>query len=118
MRCKYIKKDKKQCSANAMVDSGFCFTHNPATKEQKRAAVIKGGRMSKKNHSSLQSVQLNQPKDVVNLLNMTINEVRGGEVELRVANCLGYLSGHLIKAFEMADLDERLSKIEKSMIKK
>jgi len=117
MRCNHIKSNKKQCAANAMIDSNFCFTHNPATKEEKKAAVVKGGKMSKKNHSSLPQITLSQPKDVVGLLNTTINEVRGGAIELRIANCLGYLSGHLIKAFEIADLDDRLTKIEKAISK-
>ena len=117
MRCHYIKSNKEQCSANAMIGSKFCFTHNPATQEEKRAAVVKGGKMSKKNHNTLATITLSQPKDVVSLLNATINEVRGGVVELRVANCLGYLSGHLIKAFEIADLDDRISKIEKVLNK-
>ncbi len=118
MRCEYIKIDKKQCSANAMKNSKFCFTHNPDMKEQKRAAVIKGGKMSKKNHSFLPSVTLNQSKDVVDLLATTINEIRGGLVEVKIANCIGYLSGHLIKAFEIVDLEERVSKIEQTLNKK
>lgn len=118
MKCNYIKTNKKQCSANAMIDSKFCFSHNPNTKEQKREAIIKGGKMSKKNHSFLPPITLNQPKDVVNLLATTINEVRSGSVELRVANCIGYLSGHLIKAIEISDLGERVSKLEQAIDKK
>lgn len=118
MKCNYIKTDKKRCAANAMISSKFCFTHNPDTKEQKRAAVIRGGKMSKKNHSFLPPITLTQSKDVVNLLATTINEVRSGLVELRIANCIGYLSGHLIKAIEVADLEERVSKIEQTLNKK
>ena len=118
MRCGYIKSNKKQCAAHAMAGSKFCFTHNPDTKEQKRAAVIRGGKMSKKNRSSLPPVILNQSKDVVALLATTINEVRSGSIELRVANCIGYLSGHLIKAIEISDLEERVSKIEEILNKK
>jgi len=118
MRCEYIKIDKKRCSANAMKNSKFCFTHNPDMKEQKRAAVIKGGKMSKKNHSFLPPIVLNQSKDIVDLLATTINEVRGGLVEIKIANCIGYLSGHLIKAIEIADLEERVSKIEQTINKK
>jgi len=118
MRCKFQKSNGQRCSANAMIGAEFCFSHNPAVKEKKKAAVIKGGKMSKKNRSLLSPINLAQPKDVVSLLNATINEVRGGCIELRVANCLGYLSGHLMKAFEAADLEERLSKIEKALAEK
>lgn len=118
MRCSYVKANKKRCSANAMIGSKFCFTHNPDVKEQKRAAIIKGGKMSKKNHSSLPPIILNQSKDVVALLATTINEVRGGIIELKMANCIGYLSGHLIKAIEVSELEERVSKIEEIINKK
>ncbi|PIR96305.1 MAG: hypothetical protein COT92_01895 [Candidatus Doudnabacteria bacterium CG10_big_fil_rev_8_21_14_0_10_42_18] len=101
-----------------MIGSKFCFTHNPDTKELKRAAVIKGGKMSKKSRSLFPPVILTQPKDVVALLAATINEVRGGSMELRIANCIGYLSGHLIKAIEIADLGERVSKLEEAFNKK
>jgi hypothetical protein len=86
-------------------------------KEKKLAAVVKGGKMSKKNRTSLPPVSLAQPKDVVVLLSSTINDVRGGVVELRIANCIGYLSGHLIKAIEISDLENRVSKIEEALIK-
>jgi len=118
MRCSYTKKDKKQCSANAMIGSKFCFTHNPDTRKQKKEAVIKGGKMSKRNYSSLPPIALDQSKDVVALLATTINEVRAGTIELRVANCIGYLSGHLIKALEVSELEERVSKIEEIINKK
>jgi len=117
-KCSFIKFNGDKCNAWAMTNSDFCFTHNPNTKERKRAAIIKGGKMSKKNHSFLPPITLNQPKDVVNLLATTINEVRSGSVELRVANCIGYLSGHLIKAIEIADLGERVSKLEQAIDKK
>ena len=118
MRCNYTKPNNKQCLANAMKDSKFCFTHNPKMKEQKLAAVIRGGKSSKKNCNRLPAVPLNDPKDVVALLSRTINEARTGSIELRVANCIGYLSGHLIKAIEISNLEERISKIEDNLNKK
>lgn len=117
MKCCYIKPDNEQCAANAMIGSKFCFSHNPETKEEKIAAVIKGGKALKKNHNALLPVLLEQPKDTINLLTTTINEVRKGSIELKIANCVGYLSGHLIKAFEITDLEDRVSKIEKTINK-
>jgi len=115
MRCSYIKPNKEQCFANAMKNSKFCFTHNPKMKKRKLAAVIKGGKASKKNYSRLPEVPLNASKDIVVLLSRTINEARTGLIELRIANCIGYLSGHLIKAIENSVLEERLSKIEENL---
>ena len=118
MQCQFIKSNQNQCKANAMRDSEFCFTHNPKAEEAKRAAVIKGGESPKKNYNPLRPIKLNSNKSVVNLLATTINEVRQGEIDLRVANCIGYLSRHLIKALETANLEERICEIEKMIFKK
>lgn len=117
MKCCYIKSNNEQCAANAMIGSKFCFSHNPETKEEKIAAVIKGGKTPKRNHNLLPPILLEHSKDTINLLTTTINEVRRGSIELKIANCIGYLSGHLIKAFEVADLEDRISKLEKAIIK-
>lgn len=113
MRCEFIKLNKEQCNANAMRNSQFCFTHNPETREAKQEAVIRGGKSPKKNYNPLSPVELSDSKSVVSLLSQTINEVRQGEIDLRVANCIGYLSGHLIKALEVSDLEKRVDEIEK-----
>ena len=115
MQCKFIKLNKKQCNANALRDTDFCFSHNPATKEEKKEATVRGGKSPKKNYNPLPPVEIKGSADVAQLLAKTINEVRAGEINLRVANCIGYLSGHLIKAFEVSDLEKRVEAIEKQM---
>jgi hypothetical protein len=96
-----------------MYNSDFCFTHNPATKKEKRKAAIKGGKANKKVYGNLEEVKIESQKDVVALIAKTINEVRKGLVEVRIANCTFYGCGHLIKALEIADLEERVAEIEK-----
>ena len=63
-------------------------------------------------------IPLGGSSDVVNLLADTINKVRAGEMDLRVANCIGYLSGHLVKAFEIAEIERRIEVIERVVLKK
>ena len=98
-----------------MRDSQFCFTHNPETKKAKKEAVIRGGKSPKRNRNPLLPVELTDSKSVASLLARTINEVRVGEIDLRVANCVGYLAGHLIKALEVSDLEKRIEGIEKTI---
>ena len=114
-KCQFIKSDGQGCMANAMKESGYCFTHNPLMETERQLALSKGGSAPRKAYEALPEVKIENTKDVVNLLSMTISEVRAGKVELRVANCIGYLSGHLIKAFEMSDFEERIDRIEKSL---
>ncbi len=112
MQCKFIKQNNEQCRANAMQKCQFCFTHNPETGEAKHQAVIRGGKSPKKNYNPLISIEINDSKSVVKLLATTINEVRQGAVDLRVANCIGYLSGHLIKALEVSEIVGRVETLE------
>ncbi|MFH1694521.1 MAG: hypothetical protein ABH880_02090 [Patescibacteria group bacterium] len=83
--------------------------------ERKRLATQKGGMATRKILKPLSYVEVENLRDVVDLLATTINEVRTGLVEIRTANCIGYLSGHLIKAFEVAELEFRISRIEVAM---
>ncbi len=41
MICEFLKQDGKQCQATAMKSSTMCFVHNPDTKDQHQAAVVK-----------------------------------------------------------------------------
>ena len=118
MQCQFIKLNNDQCEANPMKDSEFCFTHNPETKEAKRLAAIKGGKSPKKNYDPLTPVEISDNKSVVNLLATTINEVRQGEIDLRVANCIGYLAGHLIKALEVSEIESRIETIERVILER
>ena len=112
-KCIFIKSNGKECRANAMRESQYCFSHNPDMEEERMSAVSRGGSSPRRNYKPLPPVKIGDTKDVVNLLSTTISEVRAGSIELRVANCIGYLSGHLIKAFEISGLEERLAKLER-----
>ena len=46
MTCRGKTVGGSSCKANAMSSSKYCFTHNPATKDQHRAATQKGGFLS------------------------------------------------------------------------
>jgi len=117
-KCAFVKPDGKNCDAWAMTDSDFCFTHNPKTKKQKKIAVRKGGKANRKKYSPLEIVEIKDNRDVAKLITTTINEVRQGLADVRVANCIFYGSGQLIKAMEIVDLEERLTKIEEILSEK
>lgn len=120
MKCKFIKPDRTECNANAMTGSDYCFTHNPdISSEVKRKVRSRGGQGNKvKIKQALSPVDIRQPKDVVSLLEDTINRVRSGELDIKVANCVGYLAGHLIKALEVAELAGRVEMVEKVILEK
>jgi hypothetical protein len=49
---------------------------------------------------------------VTALLSDTINRVRKGDLDVRVANTVGYLAGVLLKSLEVGDLEDRLTQLE------
>ena len=46
------------------------------------------------------------------MLGETINQVRRGELDPRVANAVGYLAAHLLKTLERTELEERITDLE------
>ncbi len=103
-----------------MGGSEFCYLHNPAISDEvKKFAQIKGGETRRvAMNGPLPKIRLKKPKDAVLLLADTIHRVRSGEMDVRIANSIGVLSGHLIKAFEIAQLGDRVEYIERLVLEK
>jgi|GEM_PF-6793513 len=59
------------------------------------------------------NVKINSLKDIVRLLESTINDVRTGRVDVRIANSVTYLSGVLRQVMEQEFLEKRLDSLEK-----
>ncbi len=113
MQCKYLKTDGEQCGANALIIGDYCFTHSPDMEVERQLATSKGGKHSYKEALVITGEKsVKTSKDIADLLESTINEVRAGKLDVKIANCVGYLASHLIKAIESADLEERLEKLE------
>jgi len=87
-------------------------------KEKHIESSSKGGKTPKKVFQPLPLVGIKDSKSVVELLTTTINELRNGDVDIRVANCIGFLSGHLLKAIDQADVSMRLEVIERVIFEK
>ena len=105
------------CKAKAMSGSQYCYFHNPdVSEEERRKSNAKGGENRRiVNESPLPPIKLENPNEVVLLLSDTINRVRSGELDIRTANCIGYLSGHLTRVLEFTEVYQRLKRIEDSL---
>jgi hypothetical protein len=44
-------------------------------------------------------------------LTVTIEEVRTGKLDPRIANTIGFLAGHLTRAYEVAELEHKVDEI-------
>ena len=120
MKCEFIKPDGTKCEAHAIKDSKFCYFHNPdISDEEKREAQSNGGKTKALTlKEPLPALPLKMPDDAVLLVADTISRVRAGTLDIRTANCLGFLSDKLLKAFEMSRLNDRLEVIERVILEK
>jgi hypothetical protein len=118
MKCIEKKANGKHCQANAMRGAKYCYLHNPAiSKETKTALARKGGENRAVTViTPAEPLRLDTIKDAKTLIADTINNVRSGNLDIRIANCLGVLSGHLIKAIETESIEQRLEQIEQTLI--
>lgn len=112
--CQATKPDGSRCQAAALPGSGFCFFHDPAKAEERRAAQSFGGSRNRMKtlDAAAPDVKVRDCRDVVELIGATINQVRKGELDPRVANAVGYLANVLIKAVEQSETERRLEELE------
>jgi hypothetical protein len=119
-KCQYRKKDGTPCEADAQSGKNLCVFHDPIQAEKVRRARQAGGR---KNRAAIMPantphLSLNNGADAVSLLGDTINRIRTGELDPRVANSIGYLCGILLRAFEVNNVEDRLATLETAVIKR
>ena len=113
--CSGMKPDQSRCQAPALPESEFCFFHDPSKAEMRREAQAQGGRQNRMKtlEDSTPDVKVEDCGDAIVLLVQTINQVRKGEIDPRVANSVGFLSNILIKAVERDKLETRIHQLER-----
>jgi hypothetical protein len=113
-RCIARKPDGTNCKSSALPGSNFCFFHDPTKAAERREAQALGGRQNriKTLDATAPDVKIEDCGDVVALISETINQLRKGMVDPRVANSVGYLANVLIKAFEQDELETRIERLE------
>ena len=115
MQCSFIKQDGTQCNANAMSGLDYCYTHNPdiSDEEKKEAQTNGGANRALTLKEPLPVLPIANQDDAVLLVADTINRVRAGKLDIRTANCLGFLADKLLKALEASQTNDKLEKIER-----
>lgn len=112
--CQAKKADGSRCQAAALPGSDFCFFHDPLKAGERREAQALGGRQNKMKtlDNDAPDLDVKDCQDVVRLISETINQVRKGQIDPRVANAVGYLANVLIRAVEQGEMEKRLAEIE------
>jgi len=112
--CSATKQDQSKCQAAALPGSEFCFFHDPSKAEKRREAQAQGGRQNRMKtlDDSARDVKVEDSGDAIALISETINQVRKGQIDPRVANSVGFLTNILIKAVERNKLETRIEQLE------
>jgi hypothetical protein len=114
--CHFRKKNGSRCTANAQSSNGLCVFHDPARvadgERPRRAGGIARTRPMAVLPPDAPDHPLGTTKDVSVLLADSINRLRRGDLDPRVANAMGYLASVLIRALEQGPVEERLANLE------
>ncbi len=113
-QCEFVKDSGERCRARPLIGSRLCFFHDPDKASALKAAKQKGGRARKAATLPKETpdFEIKSADDVVALLSETISQVRRGEVDPKVANAVGYLSGIILRARDQGDIEERIVELE------
>ena len=120
MKCIFIKENSQECQANSMTNCDYCYLHNPKVpKEEKQLVQSQGGKANiVKVEKELPPIIINSLPDVVLLLKDTIYRVRDGQLDLRIANTIGFLSSHLLKALEILEVQKKVESVERIILER
>ncbi len=115
-----MKTNGKQCGSYAVDNSFFCINHEPAMKEVKEIAVQKGGASEgyQKLNLDLSPLTIHKASDVTTATVQVMNEVRSGILPPKIATTLGYLLGIALKAFEVAELEEKMEVVDRLILER
>ena len=115
-KCQFRKKNGERCDADPQTGKILCVFHDPARADDGHRARQAGGRTRSRPARVLSSDTpdhaLDSPKDVSNLLAASINQLRRGELDPKVANAVGYLGSILLRAMEQGSTESRLAHLE------
>jgi hypothetical protein len=120
-KCQFRKKNGDACGADVQVGKNLCVFHDPERSAEGQKARRAGGLSRTRTASVLApdtpDHSLLNSQDVANLLGDSINQLRRGQLDPRVANAIGYLTSVLLRALEQGPMEERLAQLEAILTK-
>jgi hypothetical protein len=106
-RCQFISKIGSRCQADPQTGKGYCFFHDPEQKKKQAEARKQGGEVRTRQmepeanaRPCLPAVRLESSGDVFELMALTVNHLRCGQIDVRVAQVLAYLASLVLRALK------------------
>jgi hypothetical protein len=117
-KCELRKKNGEGCGADAQAGNSVCVFHDPARTLEGHRARRAGG-ITRSRLVVLPGDTADHPLgntgEVSEFLAVSINQLRRGDLDPRVANAVGYLRSVLLRSLEQGPVEERLAKIEAAL---
>jgi hypothetical protein len=112
--CEFRRKGGERCNADAQTGKGVCVFHDKASDDRRarRAGGITRSRVATVLPFDTPDHPLGDTNQVSVLLADSINRLRRGQLDPRVANAMGYLASVLLKALENGRIEDRLARLE------
>ena len=118
-KCEFRKRNGERCGADAQTGKSLCVFHDPARAADGRRARKAGGIRRSQAAAVLPidtpDCSLRNTTDVSAFLADSINQLRRGQLDPRIANGIGYLTSILLRALEQGPMEERMAKIEAAL---
>ncbi len=113
MQCTELKNNNERCNSMSLQGKDKCFFHSHDTQDERRAATTAGGKSNKNvNNPSDFSVKTACAKDLLSILQHTIDDLKTQKVSPNYANSIGYLVNIALKVLEQSDIEKRMEVIE------
>jgi hypothetical protein len=118
LHCRHKGPNGNRCKARPLRGGRYCFWHDPNKSQARKDAGRTGGLQGRRRTlpADIADFSVDSAASVVELLSRTVNQTLRGEVDPKVANAVGYLSGVILRAREQGDIEERIAKIEEALV--
>ena len=118
-KCRFLKKNGSKCDADAQTGKSVCVFHDleqsTTVERARRDGGIKRSRPAAVLPPDTPDITLENASEVSALITDSINQLRRGQLDPRVAKGIGYLAGVLLRSLEQGAMERRISKLESSL---
>jgi hypothetical protein len=108
--CSANRKDGSPCAMQARA-SGYCFAHDPALAEKRRAAYSTGG-SNKRTSRRLDKLTPASLRPVLDKLFAALDGLEDGTLEPRVGSAMASVAGVIVRVYETSEMESRLKVLE------
>lgn len=119
MQCEHTKEDGTRCGAQSVTDDTFCFAHTmlPSIMEKRHEGQILGGKNGRKTvfAPAEDTVSVKSPREILNLLERTINDLRQGRIGTGEANSIAILANVMSRIHQQDILETRIAVLERTV---